>query len=121
MAVLENLRFYNISARKAAVSDILVENPHSLSYQARTRTRPPSSTCVWFRSKVELFELWLKSIDTSGSSFIPSMPVSGPLLAASIIAEFISSTLVGRLGMNFKSIKLTLDVGTRSSTVQFAS
>ena len=27
MAVLENLRFYNISARKAAVSDILVENP----------------------------------------------------------------------------------------------
>ena len=41
------------------------------------------------------------------------MPLSGPLLAASIIAEFISSTLVGRLGMNFKSIKLTLDVGTR--------
>src|SRR3546814_3261086 len=37
-----------------AVSLILLEKPHSLSYQVRIRTKVSSSTWVWVRSKVEL-------------------------------------------------------------------
>ena len=37
-----------------AVSDIRLEKPHSLSYHDRMRTRVPSMTVVWVRSKVEL-------------------------------------------------------------------
>src|SRR3546814_7446146 len=49
-----------------AVSDMRLENPHSLSYHDSTRTSRPSMTWVCVRSKVELAGLWLKSIDASG-------------------------------------------------------
>ena len=52
----------------AAVSTIRFEKPHSLSYQLTTRTSLPSSTAVSRLSTVELAGLWLRSIETSGSS-----------------------------------------------------
>ena len=50
----------------AAVSAMRLEKPHSLSYQESTRTKRSLITWVCFRSKVELAELWLKSLETSG-------------------------------------------------------
>ena len=52
---------------RAAVSDIRLLKPHSLSYQDSTRTSPPSTTWVWVASKVLLCGSWLKSMETSGS------------------------------------------------------
>ncbi len=52
----------------AAVSAMRLEKPHSLSYQETTRTSLPSSTAVSRLSTVELAGLWLKSIETRGSS-----------------------------------------------------
>ena len=49
----------------AAVSDMRLEKPHSLSYQPITRASPPSTTAVCVSSNVQLAGLWLKSIDTS--------------------------------------------------------
>ncbi len=43
------------------------EKPHSLSYQASTRTISPSTTAVCVASKVLEAGLWLKSELTSGS------------------------------------------------------
>ena len=51
----------------AAVSDIRLEKPHSLSYQLITRTRPPSTTAVWVASKVDEKATWLKSELTRGA------------------------------------------------------
>jgi len=51
----------------AAVSDIRLENPHSLSYQPITRTSAPSTTAVCVASNVQDAGLWLKSMLTSGS------------------------------------------------------
>ena len=52
----------------AAVSDMRLEKPHSLSYQPITRIIPPPSTLwVWVASKVQLAGLWLKSTETSGA------------------------------------------------------
>src|SRR3546814_3644292 len=65
-----------------AVSLILLEKPHSLSYQVRIRTKVSSSTWVWVRSKVELAGEWLKSLDTSGSSLTARMPFRRLPLAA---------------------------------------
>ena len=55
-------------AMARAVSTIRFEKPHSLSYQLTTRTSLPSSTAVSRLSIVELAPLWLRSIETSGSS-----------------------------------------------------
>ena len=41
------------------------------------------------------------------------MPLSGPLSEAALITAFISSTLVSRFAMNFKSTTETFGVGTR--------
>src|SRR5437763_918847 len=54
----------------AAVSSMRLEKPHSLSYQDSTRTKEPSTTWVWPRSKIELAGLWLKSEETSGWSLV---------------------------------------------------
>ena len=51
-----------------AVSSILQEKPHSLSYQATAFTSVPSITLVRVASKMEEKEVWLKSEETSGSS-----------------------------------------------------
>ena len=51
-----------------AVSTMRFEKPHSLSYQLTTRTSLPSITAVSRLSTVELAGLWLRSIETSGSS-----------------------------------------------------
>src|SRR4051794_11876971 len=54
-------------AISTATSLMRFEKPHSLSYQESTRTKTPSITWVWVKSKVELAGLWLKSMETSGS------------------------------------------------------
>ena len=51
-----------------AVFSIWQEKPHSLSYQASTLTILPLETLVRVESKCEASEVWLKSIDTSGST-----------------------------------------------------
>ena len=51
-----------------AVSAMRFEKPHSLSYQARMRTKVPSMTLVWSRWKVDECGSWLKSIETFGWS-----------------------------------------------------
>ena len=55
-------------AKATAVSLMRLENPHSLSYQAKMRTKSPSRTWVWVASKAELSGLWLKSAETRGTS-----------------------------------------------------
>ena len=54
-------------AMATAVSAMRFEKPHSLSYQASTRTRVPSITLVWSMWKVDEAGSWLKSIETFGS------------------------------------------------------
>ncbi len=51
----------------AAVSDIRLENPHSLSYHPITRASAPSTTAVCVESNVQDAGLWLKSMLTSGA------------------------------------------------------
>ena len=51
-----------------AVSFMRFEKPHSLSYQARMRTKVPSSTLVWSIWNVDECGSWLKSIETLGCS-----------------------------------------------------
>ena len=51
----------------AAVSDMRLEKPHSLSYQPITRASAPSTTAVCVASKVHEAGLWLKSMLTSGA------------------------------------------------------
>ncbi len=62
VVVMDNL------ANAWPVSIIRSENPHSLSYQLRTRTSPPSVTLVCCGAKQEECGLWLKSIETIGSA-----------------------------------------------------
>ena len=49
-----------------AVSAMRFEKPHSLSYQAITRTSVPFCTLVWSMWKVAECGSWLKSIETLG-------------------------------------------------------
>ena len=48
---------YNNFLKSLSVSIILLENPHSLSYQERIRQNFWLSTCVWVKSKIELLSL----------------------------------------------------------------
>ena len=50
-----------------AVSAMRFEKPHSLSYQAITRTSVPFITLVWSMWTVDECGSWLKSIETLGS------------------------------------------------------
>src|SRR4051812_40359105 len=90
-----------------------LEKPHSLSYQATTRTKLPSITLVWSRATVADEESWLRSDDTSFSLVTVMMPLRRFDLDASISALLTSSALVLRLATNLKSISDTLGVGTR--------
>ena len=68
-------------------------------------------TCVWVKSKIELAGLWLKSIETSGSSLVSSTPFEP--VAACWIAPLISAISVSRAASNLKSMSETFGVGTR--------
>src|SRR5260221_14658189 len=105
-------RTYPSLAMTSAVSSMRFEKPHSLSYHDSTRTKPPSTTWVWRRSKVELAGLWLKSPDTSGWPLGARMPASRPL-AASPTAWLVASTVVALRAATVKSIRDTLGGGTR--------
>jgi hypothetical protein len=50
-----------------AVSPMRLEKPHSLSYQAITRTSVPFCTLVWSMWNVAEWGSWLKSIETFGA------------------------------------------------------
>src|ERR1700729_4229212 len=93
-----------------------LEKPHSLSYQGMIETKVPSITLVWSSAKLDEAGLWLKSTDTSLSCTTSRMPLSGADEAAAMIAWLISSAVVGRLEMNFRSTSETLGVGTRTET-----
>src|SRR5450631_2235149 len=95
-----------------AVSIMRFEKPHSLSYQETMRHKRLSMTVVCVTSKDELNGLWLKSMDTRGSSTTPRMPFNLPL-AALRIRSLISSTVVSRAALNTRSTKETFEVGTR--------
>ena len=71
-----------------AVSAILLENPHSLSYQARIRAIPLGKTLVSLDAKVDDAGQWLKSIETRDRSSKPKIPFRFPS-AASFIASLI--------------------------------
>ena len=58
---------YSADPSSAAVSDMRLEKPHSLSYQPITRVSAPSTTAVWVASKVHDAGQWLKSMLTSGA------------------------------------------------------
>ena len=47
-----------------------LENPHSLSYHDNILQKFLFTTWVWVRSKTELLELWLKSIETKGKLLV---------------------------------------------------
>jgi hypothetical protein len=48
--------------------------PHSLSYQANTFTRSPSTTVVMLKSTIVARGSWMTSAETSWSSVAPRMP-----------------------------------------------
>ena len=58
----------------ADLPDHLVGEPHSLSYQAITLTKVPSTTWVESRSTIAARESPMMSAETSGSSEAPRMP-----------------------------------------------
>src|SRR5258708_10998924 len=89
------------------------EKPHSLSYQLRTRQKRLSITTVWVRSKVDEWESWLKSVETSGAELVARMPLKRAEPAASVIAALISSTEVSRAVTKVRSMTETFAVGTR--------
>ena len=95
-----------------AVSHILLENHHSLSYQLNTLPNLPSITWVWVKSKFEEEGLWLKSFETKGSEYTLKIPIKFLDLDAALIALFIVSTDILFLETNLKSIKDTFGVGT---------
>ena len=72
----------------------------------------PPSDIVDSASMIEERLSPLKSIDTSGSSETPRMPLSGPA-AAVRKASLSSSTVAGRSSSAVKSTTLTVGVGTR--------
>src|SRR6185312_9080457 len=97
----------------AAASTMRLEKPHSLSYQDMTRQKRLSITWVCVRSKVELCESWLKSLETTSSLVTARMPRKRLEPAAFSISALISFLSVSRAAVNFKSIIETLGVGTR--------
>src|SRR6185503_863444 len=107
-----------------AVSAMRLEKPHSLSYQATTRTKLPPSTLVWSIAKVAEWGSWLRSEETSGSLVQVRIGPRRCDLAAANTASLISSTEVARLAVNLKSTSETLGVGTRieePSSLPFSS
>src|SRR5882672_4604272 len=88
------------------------EYPHSLSYQASTLIRLPSTRAVEGRSTIEEWAFPLKSAETSSSSVASRIPRSGPA-AASRKASLIRWTVAGLTSSAVRSTTETFGVGTR--------
>src|SRR2546426_577613 len=88
------------------------EYPHSLSYQASTLIKLPSTRAVDGRSTIDECALPLKSMETSSSSVASRMPRSLPA-AASRNASLICCTLAGLASSAVRSTTETFGVGTR--------
>src|SRR2546427_5120794 len=88
------------------------EYPHSLSYQASTLIKLPSTRAVDGRSTIDECALPLKSMETSSSSLASRMPRSLPA-AASRNASLICCTLAGLASSAVRSTTETFGVGTR--------
>src|SRR4029077_8389929 len=98
--------------KATVVSNMRLENPHSLSYQLETLTRRPD-TFVSVESKVDDAGSWLKSTETSGALLELRMPFSAFDSEASFMMAFTSSAVVSRAAMKERSTSETLMVGTR--------
>src|SRR3972149_2362551 len=90
---------------------ILLENPHSLSYQARTFTILPPIAFVEGASNIEECSLPLKSIDTHSSSEYSSIPFRGPS-AAFLKAMFPCSAVGSFSRAQTRSTRETVGTGT---------
>src|SRR6185437_9340849 len=105
-------RTYPNLPTSAAASTMRFEKPHSLSYQLITRTKRLSMTLVCVMSKLELWESWLKSVETTSSFTTARMPRKRFDFDAFSISSLTSSLLVSRLAENLKSISETVYVWT---------
>src|SRR6202035_6136567 len=85
---------HTILPMRAAASTMRFEKPHSLSYHDSTRQKRLPITAVCVRSKVELCESWLKSLDTTSSLTTPRMPLKRFEPAAFSMRPLISSLAV---------------------------
>src|SRR5205823_5425366 len=103
---------YSGCARWRVRSRRRLEYPNSLSYQASTFTRLPSTMAVDGKSTIDECGLPLKSLDTSSSSVASRMPFRGPA-AASRNALLTCSTEAGFASSAVRSTTETLIVGTR--------
>src|SRR3989449_5760305 len=88
------------------------EYPHSLSYQASTLIRLPSTNAVDGRSTIDECGFPLKSEETSSSSVASRMPRSDPA-AASRNASFTVCGVAGLSSSATRSTTETFAVGTR--------
>lgn len=108
LAVVNQINPATITAN----STVLIEYPHSLSYQDKTLIMLPSTTWVERESTIEERGLPLKSIETNGRSLTPKIPLSSPS-AYSFRAPLISSTVAGFFNSATRSVIETVGVGTR--------
>src|SRR3989344_1966754 len=91
----------------------LFEYPYSLSYQAKTLTKSPSTTWVRGRSTIADSLLPIMSVETSGSS--ETAKIWGIFLAASVKTLLTSSTEALFPKRNVKSEIDPIDTGTRNA------
>ena len=94
---------------RAATSSIRFENPHSLSYQPKTRSRPPGVTVVSGSAITMLSGRARRSLDTSGRSV---QPITPPAAAS---AAFTASAVTGARVITQRSTAETLATGTRTA------
>lgn len=104
--------FVNNHPILSAISSILFENPHSLSYQPNTRSIPPAVTRVSGQAITILSARARMSEDTSARSVTPITP---PAIAAARNTAFTASTLATRSVITHKSTAETLATGTRTA------
>src|SRR4030042_2381900 len=90
--------------------------PHSLSYQAKTLTMSPSTTCVKDKSTIDDSDRPMMSDETSDSLDTASIPFRRDSLEATSSAVFTSSTVVDLLSKNVKSAIEPQATGTRKHT-----
>src|SRR5688572_19464969 len=109
-AFLLFVRYRPFLARKPIRSTTRQEYPHSLSYQATTLARFPSSTFVNWPSTMELLEFFIISLETTGSIVKLRMPFNSPS-AALLRAALTSSPVVFFFRMATKSTTETFGVG----------
>src|SRR5690554_4767671 len=95
------------------MSSIRQENPHSLSYQPKTRSNLPSDTDVSRPLMITDSSRARRSDDTNGRSVQPNMFVYGPFSDAPRSRAFTPSAVTGSRVCTTRSIHDTLAVGTR--------